>query len=369
MRYLRRPYFVPPWAVLLIACTGCASAPRPAGTAGKMTPPSPISPLAGQRDDEPALRSRTDTALRAPHGIEQADYANEEAILLPLPDTGAPDGAPLPESAGIDVATSADACPPKGFANLSKGHFAKRLRKDEKSAIKALGIRSPHKANKAKRDIGSNPCVPRELRMASHPLYIVEPPDVLYIEAIESLPNRPIAGERLVRQDGTISLGYYGQIHVTGLTIAEIEQKIRDRLSDYVQDPQVYVDVAAFNSKVFYVVGQVQQAGRLPITGNETVLDALALAGGPTNFASLKKLHVARPNPGGGCDQVLWVDYYAIAHAGDTRTNYQLLPGDRVVLPPTKGFVVSVFFDNVLPPFERLAGLGALLRYTFGQQF
>lgn len=210
----------------------------------------------------------------------------------------------------------------------------------------------------------NNPYFPRELRMRSHPQYVVEPPDEIYIEALQVLPNRPLLGIRLVRQDGTISLGYYGQIHIAGLTILEIENKLRAHLENYVEDPQVYVDVASFNSKVYYVLGQVNQQGRLPITGKETALDAILLAGGLTNFADKSKIHVARPNPGGGCDQVLWVDWKAIAFAGDTRTNYQLLPGDRVVVPGTKGFGTSVFFDNYLSPVERAASLWSLFRFA-----
>ena len=192
----------------------------------------------------------------------------------------------------------------------------------------------------------------------------MEPPDILYIEVLTILPNRPLLGERLVRQDGTISLGYYGQIHVAGLTLVEIENKIRQHLKQYVENPQVYVDVASFNSKVYYVLGQVQQQGRLPITGRETVLDALTLAGGLTNFAAYDKIHVARPNPGGGCDQILWVDYRAMAFCGDTRTNYQLVPGDRVVVPATCGFGTTRLMDNYLTPFERLVQLFAMFRFA-----
>lgn len=211
----------------------------------------------------------------------------------------------------------------------------------------------------------NNPRFPRELRMASHPQYVVEPPDVLYIEALTILPNRPLLGERLIRQDGTISLGYYGQVHVAGLTLLEVENKIREHLKQYVENPQVYVDVASFNSKVYYVLGQVQQQGRLPITGKETVLDAVTLAGGITNFAHIDKMHIARPNPGGGCDQVLWVDWKSLAFCGDTRTNYQIMPGDRIVVPGTAGWGANRFFDNYLTPVERLAAVGGLFRFAF----
>jgi polysaccharide export outer membrane protein len=204
--------------------------------------------------------------------------------------------------------------------------------------------------------------VPHELDMASHPLYVVEPPDVLYIEAQQLLAGRPVLGERLVRQDGTISLGYYGQVHVAGLTLEEIEEKIRRHLSHYTQEPQVYVDVASFNSKVYYVLGQVQQTGRLPVTGKETVLDALTLAGGLTNYAKLRGVYVVRPSEEG--ERVLRVDYRAIVDRGDVRTNYQLMPGDRVVVQGTKGFRTSVFFDNFLTPIERVSSLFSLYRFT-----
>ena len=126
----------------------------------------------------------------------------------------------------------------------------------------------------------------------------------------------------------------------------------------------VYVDVASFNSKVYYVLGQVQQTGRLPITGKETVLDAITLAGGLTPFADKEKIHLVRPNPGGGCDQVMEIDYHAIVDAGDTRTNYQLLPGDRIVVTPTRGYRMSVRFENFMPPFERIANLFSLIRFS-----
>ncbi len=50
------------------------------------------------------------------------------------------------------------------------------------------------------------------------PDYVVEPPDIIIVEVLEALPGRPITGERLVRPDGKISLGFYGDVYVAGLT-------------------------------------------------------------------------------------------------------------------------------------------------------
>ena len=266
----------------------------------------------------------------------------------------------------VSDTTATVTAPARAVGRAAANHIAHEQQEhQDKKTFKSLGYLLPKKQVHRKLDMGyKNPNFPRELRMASHPEYVVEPPDVLYIEAENLADSTPLGGERLVRQDGTISLGYYGQIHVAGLTLPEIEDKIRRRLSEYNQGPEVYVDVAAFNSKVYYVLGQVQQTGRLPVTGKETVLDGLTLAGGPTNFAKIKEMHVARPNPGGGCDQILWVDYKAITEYGDTRTNYQLLPGDRIMVPSTKGYRTNVLMDNFLTPIDRLASLFSLIKLS-----
>lgn len=260
---------------------------------------------------------------------------------------------------GLSSLFSVGGCGAKGCKTGGHGNGKEML--EASGANLGAGNRGKPK----KGDMGyNNPNVPRELRKAQLPIYVVEPPDVLYIEALELIPNRPISGERLVRPDGTISLGYYGQLSVAGLTLPEIEEKIRKRLEDYVNAPEVYVDVAYFNSKIFYVLGQTQQTGRLPITGNETVLDGITLAGGLTNFADKNRIFLARPNPGGGCDQVFHIDYRAVTECGDTRTNYQLLPGDRVIVMPTKGYATTVWMDNYITPVERVTNLFALFRFA-----
>lgn len=132
--------------------------------------------------------------------------------------------------------------------------------------------------------------VPRELNKMSMPEYVVSPPDLLVVEVLEALPGRPISGERLVRPDGTITLGFYGDVYVNGLTVSEIKEKIVIHLRKYLTDEvlgltglgpdnnpiaippkdsdRIFVDVAAYNSQVYYVQGDVAAPGgcRLPAT-------------------------------------------------------------------------------------------------------
>lgn len=229
--------------------------------------------------------------------------------------------------------------------------------------------------------------IPRELEKTSMPSYVVEPPDLIRIEVLEALPGRAITGERLVRPDGKISLDFYGEVYVAGLTLDEIKEKVIIHLRKYIpdetlglleQDPdtlefnkippresdRVFVDVAAFNSKVYYVSGDVAAPGRLVLTGNETVLDALNYTGGLLPTAATQNIRLVRPAPpGASCAQVLPVNYAAIVNAGDPTTNYQLMPGDRLVVYRDPIVRTTVFINRLAEPF--LTVVNAVQLYSF----
>ncbi len=199
------------------------------------------------------------------------------------------------------------------------------------------------------------------------PDYIIEPPDLILVEVLESLPGRPISGERLVRPDGKISLGFYGEVYLAGLTIMEAKAVIVEHLRKYINDERlgllehdpekneskrdaagqrivaksklkdtdrVFVDVTAYNSKVYYVQGAVAVPGRLPITGHETVLDALNNVGGLTPDANHQGVVLYRPQPDGTLKKMP-IDVDSITISDDPSTNYQLRPGDRLVVGRT----------------------------------
>ncbi|MFM8706402.1 MAG: polysaccharide biosynthesis/export family protein [Planctomycetia bacterium] len=176
--------------------------------------------------------------------------------------------------------------------------------------------------------------------------------------------QQQIAGEHLVGPDGTINLGTYGTVYVTGMTLAEAKEAIEKQLSNYLDAPLVSVDVFSYNSKVYYVItegaGFGDNVARFPVTGNETVLDAIAGINGLSRLSS-KEIWIARPAPSGvGCDQVLPVDIQAIMKGGSTATNYQLLPGDRVFIAQDPWIAFDSIIDKVCGPFERMFGFSLL---------
>ena len=174
------------------------------------------------------------------------------------------------------------------------------------------------------------------------PRYVVEPPDELEV-AIKPTPADWNLGTLTVQQDGYIDLGFLGDVYVVGLTLEEIEWKIaaglqaaaaqQNRKLD--QPYRVSVRLASVQSKHYYVMGAVAHEGPVPIKGNETVLDAILQAGLKSNSLP-EKAYLVRPHPPGQCDQVLRIDWCGIRERGDTLTNYQLFPGDRVIVPGTK---------------------------------
>jgi polysaccharide export outer membrane protein len=190
---------------------------------------------------------------------------------------------------------------------------------------------------------------PIELSHLTLPPYVIEAPDQLLIEAVvcdpktgatDRLPGQPISGPFLVRPDGTVGLGLWGVVPVAGMTLEQAAKAVREQVVKVrpanlpAEGVKVVVDVIAYNSKVYYVITDSaggEQVVRLPCTGKETVLDAVAQLGGPSPGPGKRKVWVSRPAPKSGQPaRTLPVDWRGITEQGVTKTNYQLLPGDRV---------------------------------------
>ncbi|MFL5338778.1 MAG: polysaccharide biosynthesis/export family protein [Gemmataceae bacterium] len=235
---------------------------------------------------------------------------------------------------------------------------------------------------------------PRELAKVTLPPYVVEPPDVLIINVVRwplakdangkatgavltsedpiRLTPQPIEGTHLIRPDGTINLGVYGSVQVAGLTLDQIRENITGFLAQWFEDSPkaflVIVDVAAYNSKTFYIItdgaGYGEQVYRFPIVGSETVLDAISQINGLPAVASKRHVWVARRSPAAGPesnpDCVMPVNWCAITQYGDTRTNYQMMPGDRLYVKAQPLITTSNWIQKALAPVQELLGVTLL---------
>ena len=203
-----------------------------------------------------------------------------------------------------------------------------------------------------------------------HLSQLIEDP-IVSVSLAFSSGAQQIVGEHLVGPDGRVNLGTYGSVHVAGMTIDEARAAIEHRLSHFLQDPEVWVDVFAYNSKRYYIVTQGAGLGDnvvpFPITGNETVLDAIASLGGISQVSS-KNIWIARPAPNGvGCEQILPVNWDEISRGASTATNYQLMPGDRLFIAEDPLVKFNSIVTKVTLPFERMLGFVALGTSTFNR--
>ncbi len=174
-----------------------------------------------------------------------------------------------------------------------------------------------------------------------------------------------IRGEHLVRPDGTIGLGIYGNVSVWRMTIDQARAAIEQHLSQYFLEPQISLDVFSYNSKYYYVIadgaGYGQQILRFPITGKETVLDAVSQIYGLPLVSSKHKIWVARPDPVDFCKQtILPVDWVCLTEGGNPATNYQLLPNDRVYIQSQALITTNNALAKTFAPLERIFGITLL---------
>ncbi len=175
---------------------------------------------------------------------------------------------------------------------------------------------------------------------------------------------QPVTGQYLVGPDGTVNLRQYGVVHIAGKTVTEAQIAIQEHLKQFLDSPEVSVNVIAYNSKVYYLITQGAGLGdsvrRLPATGNETVLDAISQINGLSQVSS-KKIWIARPAPHNfGCQQILPIDWDAVTQGAQTATNYQILPGDRVYVSEDELVTFTNITGKVTAPIERLAGIMGL---------
>ena len=227
--------------------------------------------------------------------------------------------------------------------------------------------------------------VPRELEKVTLPEYVIEPPDVLRIEAVirvpdEKDPSKPTDQLRSLPLQ-PVFLGVYGSVPVAGYTLRQAAAAIRETLAKQVfadadgLNPEfllVILDVTQYNSKRYYVIfdggGAGEQVYPFPITGSETVLDALGNAFGLPVVASKRNIWVARrcPHPGHP-EQILPVDWVGITQHGITTTNYQIMPGDRIYVKAQRIITLDTTLARILAPVERVFGITLLGATTVNQ--
>lgn len=154
--------------------------------------------------------------------------------------------------------------------------------------------------------------------------YVISANDVLEV----SVYNEPdLTKITRVQEDGTINYPLLGNIAASGMSVRELEERIRYMLAeDYLVNPQVSIFVKEY-AKVS-ILGQVSQPGSYELKGRATLMQAIALAGGFSDTGNPAKVKVIRRTQ--NKEETFDIDTTGITERADRSNDIILHPGDVV---------------------------------------
>jgi len=159
--------------------------------------------------------------------------------------------------------------------------------------------------------------------------YVIGPEDVLEINVWK---NADLSKTVTVRPDGMITLPLIGEIRAGGSTPNQLREIISKRLEKYKEIPEVTVTVTQVNSYIIYVLGEVRNPGKYQVKSYTTVLQAVAQAGGFSEWARKNDMVIIRRTLD-GLDQKITVKYKDVLRNKGSRPDELLYPGDTLVVP------------------------------------
>ncbi len=161
--------------------------------------------------------------------------------------------------------------------------------------------------------------------------YQIGPENALQIDVYYGKSEK-ISQKVRVSSGGVINYPLVGEVEVTGLTVAQLQEKLRELLEkDYLVNPQVTVFIEEYST--VSIMGEVKKPGVYPIKGRLTVVELISLAEGFSKIASPNKVKVIRTlSDGTKKETVVRVRNIMNKHAGD-KDNMTLLSGDVVIVP------------------------------------
>lgn len=180
---------------------------------------------------------------------------------------------------------------------------------------------APAKAEAVKPAMGAESATPVAVDPKS---YMLGPEDVVFVRVWRE-PD--LSGPEAVRPDGMITMPLIGDVQAGGSTPEQLGQRIAEKLTKYINQPQVIVSVTQVKSKRYYVTGEVNKSGAFPLAVPTTVLQALTEAGPFRDFANVKNITILRGS------RKFRFNYKEVIKGKNLDQNIQLENGDYIIVP------------------------------------
>ena len=150
----------------------------------------------------------------------------------------------------------------------------------------------------------------------------------------------------LVNPDGTVRMPLIGTVKIAGLTVQEATNLLINEYSKYIKNAHMYLEV--LNKRV-YVLGEVRRPGKIPITNEVmSVIEAIADAGGFTDFAKRNQIKIIRGTP----SHPIVVDVDLTKLNKLSRANLTLYPNDVVYVVPNNMRTTNLAIADMMPSVD-----------------
>jgi len=152
---------------------------------------------------------------------------------------------------------------------------------------------------------------------------------------------------------GKIRIPLAGEIDASCMTVSQLNKEIEARLSKYIDNPFVDINVTSISSRKIHVMGEIRSPGTFSYTEQIPAWEAVSKAGGFTDDANNKNLLLVRVKGGEASISLLELDFEKIFETGMIKGNYYLQNGDILYVPETNIASVEKFMirlNNIITP-------------------
>jgi polysaccharide export outer membrane protein len=161
--------------------------------------------------------------------------------------------------------------------------------------------------------------------------YVISSGDVI---SVRVWGQEAMSARARVRTDGKISLPFLNDVEAAGVSPTVLAKRLQARLKEFLANPVVTVSLEERKLLPVPVLGEVTRKGTYDLEPGSGVLQALAAAGGMTEYASRSRIFVIRPNTAveGAPAMRIRFDYEQLTRATGRGPGFRLQPGDVVVV-------------------------------------